>query len=297
MNFLKTKTFIFSFFLFFSIHFAFYQKFFLRIHWNSLEMDVMRINWTKFISSVNMAIEFSKINSKKFIYFIYHDILFLISFRSFHCSSEDHFIIIFIRIFSLLNFFRFDLFVALDPSLSNSLSPFSNDISKFPGSTKRVHTSDSTKSPTTPTSKESTRESAPVAKCHRVESRVTGYDEWDESVMFGPPSEASRAGRSYGIDVTLNNSEKPSRLCQSSLCPMKIKEKKKRICSWENFFQEGIPSKLRASNARLAPGLKASTVFHFHRPVDDDAPQKPTEGGELSFRLKLKEQLKIIKGI
>lgn len=74
-------------------------------------------------------------------------------------------------------------------------------------------------------------------------------------------------------------------------------KKKKKECSWENFFQEGIPSKLRASNARLAPGLKASTVFHFHRPVDDDAPQKPTEGGELSFRLKLKEQLKIIKGI
>lgn len=46
--------------------------------------------------------------------------------------------------------------------------------------------------------------------------------------MFGPPSEASRAGRSYGIDVTLNNSEKPSRLCQSSLCPMKIKGKKKK---------------------------------------------------------------------
>lgn len=129
-TFLKRKLSSFLFFFFFSIHFAFYQKFFLRIHWNSLEMDAMRINWTKFISSVNMAIEFSKINSKKFIYFIYHDILFLISFRSFHCSSEDHFIITFIRIFSPLNFFHFDLFVALDPSLSNS---FSNDIQNFQG--------------------------------------------------------------------------------------------------------------------------------------------------------------------
>lgn len=73
-------------------------------------------------------------------------------------------------------------------------------------------------------------------------------------------------------------------------------EEKKEYAHGRAPFRK-IPSKLRASNARLAPGLKASTVFHFHRPVDDDAPQKPTEGGESSFRLKLKEQLKIIKGI
>lgn len=79
--------------------------------------------------------------------------------------------------------------------------------------------------------------------------------------------------------------------------PDENKEKKKKSMFMGELLSRKIPSKLRASNARLAPGLKASTVFHFHRPVDDDAPQKPTEGGELSFRLKLKEQLKIIKGI
>lgn len=296
MNFLRTKTFIFSFFLFFfSIHFAFYQKFFLdRIHWNSLEMDVMRINWTKFISSVNMAIEFSKINSKKFIYFIYHDILFLISFRNFHCSSGDHFIITFIRIFSPLNFFHFDLFVALDPSLSNS---FSNDISKFPGSTKRVHTSDSTKSPATPTSKESTRESAPVAKCHRVESRVTGYDEWDESVMFGPPSEASRAGRSYGIDVTLNNSEKPSRLCQSSLCPMKIKGKKKK----KNMFMGELFSgrnSIQIKSEQRSTGTWPESFYRFPFPSSSwrRRAAKTNGGGWTELSLKAEGTIEDYKG-
>lgn len=95
----------------------------------------------------------------------------------------------------------------------------SNDISQIPGSTKRVHTSDSTKSSTTPASKESTREPAPAAECHRVESCVPGYRERDEGVMLGPPSETRRAGRSYGIDFALNSKRGPVVSASQVLAP------------------------------------------------------------------------------
>lgn len=127
--------------------------------------------------------------------------------------------------------------------------------------------------------------------------------------MFGPPSEACGAGRSHGIDIALKTAEKtetPSRPCQSSSSRVRRIRKRKRRNTLEQeqqerSFHERFSSEIPADDTRLAPGPKASTVFHFHRPVDDDASRKkkkikPTEGGEHNFFFELKERLKKTEG-
>lgn len=138
MNLLKMKTFIF-FFFFFLVSISFFIK-----NFSSTGFTRWKWTWCELIGQNlfllwNMAIEFSKINSEKFIHFIYRDILFLISFRSFHCYLK-------ISLWSLSwEYFLFYAllisFISIISKTSNSsnyririllfrifLSPFSNDI-------------------------------------------------------------------------------------------------------------------------------------------------------------------------
>lgn len=119
--------------------------------------------------------------------------------------------------------------------------------------------------------------------------------------MFGPPSEASRAGRSYGVDVTLNNTgEKPSRLCQSSLCPTKIKKKKKgrrkkRICSWESSFQE---DSIQIKSEQRSTGTWPESFYRFPFPSSSwrRRAAKTNGGGWTELSLKAEGTIEDYKG-
>jgi hypothetical protein len=86
-------------------------------------------------------------------------------------------------------------------------------ILRFSGSAEWVHPPDGTAGTPAAKGEESAGEPAASAKRDGVESRVSGDDERDASVMLGPPSEASRPRCPHGVDLALAGSP---RICSSS---------------------------------------------------------------------------------